>query len=179
MFKHSACLAAGLLTPWCLGLMMLGLPVQSYGVSLSMQYDLGFDGRFALHKWTPLTVLLTNRGADARGTLEIIVTSGSEYFRDVRQTVHAMDVEIPHNSKKLCAFTVRIQSVAHALGIRYRSAGRVLLSTDVNLRTRYAKQPLIAVLDAAVTPDFLAALPQGFVAVRARARPPAGNLVRL
>jgi hypothetical protein len=156
--------------PTYLGLILLGLPAQSAGASLSMEYELGFDGHFELHRWTPLTVVLTNRGAAARGTLEVVVTSGSEYFQNVRRTVHAMDVEIPHNSKKLCAFTVNLQSVAHALVIRYRSAERIFLSAEVNLRTRYSKKSLIAVLDAAITPDFLAALPQAFLAVRARVR---------
>ena len=101
---------------------ILAAPFPAYPAAVAMDYSLGFNGYFQLHEWTPLTVVLENRGRATSGTLEVIVTSGSEYQQDVYQSTYARDVDLPHNSKKRYAFTVMIKS---STSIKALSSGTV------------------------------------------------------
>ena len=72
----------------------LSFPLTAFSDPIAIEYSLGFNDRFQLGKWTPLTVVLENRGRTTSGILEVIVTSGSEYLRNIHQTVYSMDVEL-------------------------------------------------------------------------------------
>jgi hypothetical protein len=135
-----------------------------------MEYSLGFNGYFQLETWTPLTIVLENRGRATSGTLEVIVTSGSEYLRNIYQTTYSMDVELPYNSTKLCSFTILITSFTHDLIIRLQHAEETLLSRSINLRPYHTTQNLAIVLDDKTSPDFLSALPQNLFSVNVRPR---------
>ncbi len=110
------------------------IPIQGVCAPISLEYVLGFQGYFQLNTWTPLTVVLENRGQAMDGRLEVIVTSGSEYLGDVRQTPYSLDVELPYNSTKLCAFTIPIETFTHDLLIRLRQDEEVILTHTINLR---------------------------------------------
>ena len=53
---------------------------------IDLDFEIGFNNHFQLNTWTPLNVTLDNRGPETSGTLEVVVTSGSEYRGDVYQT---------------------------------------------------------------------------------------------
>jgi hypothetical protein len=151
--------------------MTILLPMTSDAASLSLDYSLGFNGYFRLDTWTPLTVVLENRGRTTRGTLEVIVTSGSEFLRTVHQTVHTMAVELPYNSTKLASFTIHLSTFTHDLLIQLRDDnGQILISSTVSLRSAYTERPMVVVLDERITPDFLSVLPRDRFAVNAQPR---------
>ena len=135
-------------------------PLPAISASLSLEYSLGFNGRFQLHTWTPVTVVIENRGRAMRGILEVIVTSGSEYHQNVFQTTYAMDVDIPHNSKKRYAFTVFIESFTHEMVIRLKQDENIHISQSVDLRPHFSEKSFAVVADDLVSPDILAVLPK-------------------
>jgi hypothetical protein len=100
----------------------------------------------------------------------VLVTSGSEYFRNVYQTPYTMDIELPYNSKKLRSFTILITSFTHDLIIRVRQADKILLSESINLRSHYTTRGFAVVVDDKTSPDFLVALPKSLFAVNVRPR---------
>ncbi|MDY0091739.1 MAG: hypothetical protein RBT80_03470 [Candidatus Vecturithrix sp.] len=151
-------------------LLFLLFPIQGVCAPISLEYVLGFQGYFQLNTWTPLTVVLENRGRAMDGRLEVIVTSGSEYLGDVRQTPYSLDVELPYNSTKLCAFTIPIETFTHDLLIRLRQDEEVILAHTINLRPHYATKALAVVVDDKTSPDFLSVLPDDLFAVNVRPR---------
>jgi len=137
-----------------------------------MEYSLGFSGRFQINTWTPLTVFIENRGRSLKGRCEVVVTSGSEYRRDVRQTVYSMDVELPYSSKKRCAFTIRIDSYSHDVVIRLLQENRIIVSHALNLRLHYTEKRLALVAGDRDSQDLLSVFPEDILPVTA----PAGLL---
>jgi len=135
-------------------------PLPAISASLSMEYSLGLNGRFQLHTWTPVTVVIENRGRATRGILEVIVTSGSEYHQNVFQTTYAIDVDLPHNSRKRYAFTVLIKSFTHEMIIRLKQNESIHISQSVDLRSHFSEKSFAVVADDFVSPDILAVLPK-------------------
>jgi hypothetical protein len=132
---------------------------------MSMESQLGFNGYFQLNHWSPLGVTLENHGRETRATLEVVVTSGSEYRQDVYQTTYATDVELPVDSRKHFTFTVFIQSFAHDLTIRLRQEDRTILHEAINLRPFYTIKPFVIVADNKMVPDFYGDLPESLAPV--------------
>ena len=135
-------------------------PSPVFSAPLSLDYSLGFNGRFQLHTWTPVTVVIENKARATRGILEIIVTSGSEYHQNVFQTTYAKDVDIPHNSRKRYAFTVLIESFTHEMIIRLKQNENNLISQSVNLRPHFSEKSFVVIADDFVSPEILAVLPK-------------------
>ena len=133
-----------------------------------MDYSLGFSDHFQLGTWTPLTIVLENRGRATSGTLEVLVTSGSEYLGNVHTTTYSMQIELPYNSTKLGSFTILISSFTHELIIRLRQAEKIILSHSVNLRSHYTTKSLAVVLADKASPDVLSMLPQSLFPVSGR-----------
>ena len=131
----------------------------SYSAGFTLDYSIGFNGRFKLNSWTPLSVLLENSGRIASGTLEVIVTSGSEYQGDVYRTVYRTDVDLPQKSARRYAFTIKVKSYTHELIIRLRQNGETLYSRSINLRSRFTDKNFALVADNYVVPDILAVMP--------------------
>jgi len=148
--------------------MAFSIPLSAYSAAFSLEYSIGFNGHFQLNTWAPLTVVLENRTNTMRGILEIIVTSGSEYRQDVYPTTYAMDVELPHNSKKRYAFTVLIKSFTHALIIRLKQNDNLLISKSINLRPLFTEKSFAVVADNFVSPDILSAMPEHLFPVTVR-----------
>ena len=150
-------------------LLLIGV-IPAFSASISLEYSLGFNGLFQLGKWAPLNIMLDNNGSTTSGTLEVVVTSGSEYHRDVHYATYSMDVELPTNSKKLYAFTILIDSFTHPLIMRLKQAQKTLLSTSLNLRPHYATKRLVPVVGESITTDFISMLPEGVLPVISPAR---------
>ena len=132
----------------------------AFASALSIEYSLGFNNRFQINKWTPITVTLENRGKAVSGTLEVLVTSGSEYHRNVYQATYSLDLDLPYGSRKQCSFTVLIESFTHDLIIRYQRGGDTIASQSINLRTFYTQKHLACVLIEGIYPEVIPALPQ-------------------
>ena len=152
-----------LFAPWLIALIAFSGTAMS--ASLSMEYSLGFNGKFKLSSWTPLTVYLENRGRSFNGSLEVIVTRGNEYVKNVKSTTYSVDVSLPPGSQKSFSFTVLIDSFTHPLKIRLEQAGETIISTSLNLRSHYSDRALAVILDDNIAPTFLASLPEEFKAV--------------
>jgi len=135
-----------------------------------MEYALGFNGHFQLKRWTPLTVIFENRGRLLNGTLEAIVTSGSEYRRDVHQTTYTTDVELPYNSRKKARFAIRIDSFTHKLILRFKRSGETIISRSINLRPYYTDKPLVVVVGEKTAPDLISVMPKYLFPVTTRPR---------
>ena len=129
-------------------------PALGVSAPVSMETFLGFDGVFSLHKWTPLNIILENRGATIKGILEVVVTSGSEFHGDVHDTTYVMDVELPTQSKKRYAFTIYIDSFIYPLIFRLKQTDRTIVAESVNLRPHYTERKLNLFLGIENVPDF-------------------------
>lgn len=143
-------------------------PLSAFAAGISLDYSIGFNDHFQLNTWTPLTVVLENRTKPIRGTLEVSVTAGSEYRQDVFATIYAMDVELPHNSKKRYAFTVLIKSFTHELVIRLKQNDNLLSAESINLRPYFTEKSLAVVADNFVSPDILSVMPERLFPVTVR-----------
>ncbi len=139
--------------------MAAGLPPSAGAAALSLDYSLGFNGQFQLDRWSPLSVVLENKGPASRANLEVIVTSGSEYQGDVQRSVYAADVDLPSNSIKRYAFTIKIKSFTHELIIRLRQKDDIIFSRSINLRPSFTENNFAVAADNFVSPDILAVLP--------------------
>jgi hypothetical protein len=132
----------------------------SYSAGFSLDYSIGFNGQFKLDNWTPLSVVLDNRGRPTNGNLEVLVTSGSEYQGDVYRTIYRTEVDLPQNSKKRYAFTIIIKSFTHELIIRLRQSDDIIFSKSINLRSHFTEKNFAVVADNFVAPDILSVLPK-------------------
>ena len=133
------------------------MPTNSAG--LWLDYSIGFNGHFQLNDWTPLNIILDNRGRAINADLEVIVISGSEYEGTVYRNMYKADVDLPQNSKKRYAFTVLIKSFTHELSIRLRQNETILLDKSINLRSHYTEKNFAVVADVFIAPDILSVLP--------------------
>ena len=140
-------------------LIIIGIAPPSYAAGLSLDYSIGFNGHFQLNNWTPLNVVLDNRGRATSGSLEVIVTSGSEYQGDVYRTIYRTEADLPQNSKKRYAFTIIIKSFTHQLIIRLRQDDDILFSKSINLRSHFTEKNFAVVAGNFVAPDILSVLP--------------------
>ena len=159
--RHMLSPAVGFIILW----IAIFFPHPAFSAALSLDFSIGFNDHFKLNTWTPVTVVLENRGRPLSGTLEVVVTSGSEYQQDVYPSTYALDVELPTNSKKRYAFTVLIKTVTHNLVIRLSRESNILISKSVNLRSYFTEKSLVVVADNFVSPDILSVLPEDLHAV--------------
>ena len=137
---------------------------------LSMEYTLGFNGRFQINKWTPITVTVENRGKAVSGKLEVLVTSGSEYHRNVYQATYSLDLDLPYGARKQCSFTVLIESFTHDLIIRFQQEAKTIASQSINLRTHYTQNELAGILIDGIYPEVLPAFPKSLSPVHLHER---------
>ena len=150
------------------GLTLICSPIPSLSAGYSLDYSIGFNGYFQLNQWTPLSVVLDNRGRAARGKLEVVVTSGSEYHENVSRTIYTAAVDLPQNSKKRYAFTILLESYTHDLIIRLRQKNNLIVSKSIDLRTYFTEKNFAVVADNFVAPDILSVLPDHLFPVSVR-----------
>jgi len=168
MIVHQTCVNLLRYLFGALFFLLLLCPFQVSAASITMEHSLGFNGLFLLNRWSPLSIILENRGRTTHGLLEVVVTSGSEYRRDVHDTTYSMDVELPTNSKKLYAFTIFIDSFTHPLLIRLKSAEKTVLSRSINLRPHYVTKPMVLFVGGRTPPDLSSMLPERVLPIISR-----------
>lgn len=138
--------------------------------AILMESHFGFNGQFQLKRWTPLSVTLVNRGRQTSGTLEAVVTSGSEYRQDVYRTTYVTAVELPDHSKKRYSFTIFIDSFTHDLILRLRQGNETVVQESINLRPYYKVHGFAIVADNQIAPHFSGAFPESLEPVSVRPR---------
>jgi hypothetical protein len=146
-------------------LILPAIPLPALSAAISIEYSIGFNDHFQLNTWTPVTVFIENKGRSTYGTLEVLVTSGSEYDQDVYQAIYAMDAELPNNSKKSYALTVLIKSFTHELIIRLRQNDNIIISNSVYLQPYFTEKSFAIVADNFPSPDILSSLPKSLFPV--------------
>jgi len=114
--------------------------------------------------------VIENRGRSFEGALEVVVTSGSEFRGDVRDTTYTMDVELPTRSRKKYALTIYIDSFIHPLIIRLTQAHGTIVTESLNLRSHYTEDKLILFLGIENTPDLSSMPAKGIRPIVSRAR---------
>ncbi len=149
-------------------LIIIGIALPSHSAGFSLDYSIGFNGHFQLNNWTPLSLVLDNRGRATNAHLEVIVTSGSEYQGDVYRTIYRTEVDLPQNSKKRYAFTILIKSFTHELIIRLRQDDDIIFSKSINLRSHFTEKKFAVVAGNFVAPDILSVLPNHFYPANVR-----------
>jgi len=135
-----------------------------------MEYTVGFNSRFQINKWTPITVTIENRGKAVSGKLEVLATSGSEYHRNVYQATYSLELDLPYGSRKQCSFTVLIESFTHDLIIRFQQDEKTIASQSINLRTHYTHNELAGILIDGIYPEVLPAFPKSLSPVHLHER---------
>lgn len=140
-------------------LFMLCWPLSAFAADVKLELSLGYNDLFRLDKWFPLNVLIENKGRTINGSLEVKVSSGSEYLDNVHSTTHSMDVELSTNTRKLYSFTIRTDAFTHPLILRLKESGKTVLHKEVNLREYYTEDRLVLVLGGNVSLDFLSIFP--------------------
>jgi hypothetical protein len=151
-----------------LALAAVCLPSPAAATAFSLDCTIGFNGYFQLNHWSPLNVVIENRGRAVHGKLEVVVTSGSEYLGDVYRTVYATDADLPPDSVKRYQFTVTIKSFTHDLAIRLQQNNRIIFAKSVDLRSHFTEKGLAVVADDFVAPDILSVLPNQLHSVNVR-----------
>ncbi len=146
------------------------LPAPAFSTPVSIEYFLGFNDLFPLNRWGPLNVILENRGKATSGKLEVKVVSGSEYKRDLRESVYSMDAELPANSRKLYSFSILIESFVHPLTISLRNNEENIQSVAVDLRNHYTEKGLILLLGSGPATGSLTDLSDNLLPVALHAR---------
>ena len=150
---------SNIIIPIILILVALVRPLPALSAAISLEYTIGFNDQFQLNTWTPVTVFIENKGRSINGTLEVLVTSGSEYDQDVYQANYALDVELPNNSKKSYALTVLIKSFTHEMIIRLKQNDNIIVSNSVYLKPYFVEKSFAVVADNFPSPDILSRLP--------------------
>ena len=93
-----------------------GMAILEAGAAVDIQAALGFSGAYRLGAWTPLTVTLENRGANASGHLEVRVPDGDELGGRAFLNIHRRAVDLPGGSRKRFHFTVYLKSFFRSPG---------------------------------------------------------------
>jgi hypothetical protein len=144
------------------------LPLPAAAAVFTLDCTVGYNGHYQLNHWSPLSVVVENRGPAVRGKLEVVVTAGSEYLGNVYRSVYATDADLPPDSVKRYQFTVTIKSFTHDLVIRLRQNDKIIFSKSVNLRSHFTEKSLAVVADNFVAPDILSVLPDQLEPVNVR-----------
>ena len=130
-------------------------PTSSPASPVGIQAVLGFSETIRLGRWTPVTVILSNRGSDLAGDLEIQAPGGDELEGDLFTTTYRRSLELPAGSRKRFRFTVLMESFSRPLVIRVTSGARELTRRTIDLRRNFTAARLILVLSRDADLDYL------------------------
>lgn len=92
-----------------------------------MEAKNGFDGRFSLGKWTPITVDIENKGEDVQGDLEV------EIHQTNRTTsiVYSTPAVIPQGTRKRFTLYVQINTLQRNFTVQLVRQGTVIASSEI------------------------------------------------
>ena len=110
---------------------------------VSLDAEIGFHGLFRLGKPFPLSVVLTNTGTTADGTLEVEVWKGGpSKVMAAYPFYHRRKVFLEAGGRRRVQFTVQPDSMARPLRVTFRAPG-VKVSRDLDLRGHFFPSPVI------------------------------------
>lgn len=121
-----------------LGLLLFVGSKQAQALTIFMESSLGFADTFRVKTWTPLAIVVENRGKLLEGMLEVVVRSGNEYKNNMEEVAYQKPVQLPAHSRKKYNFTVYIRSSVHPLTINLYQNGTLVHSESLLL------QPLVS-----------------------------------
>ncbi len=130
-------------------------PLAMASGAIDIAVTVGFADTFRPGHWTPLSVTLTNRGADLAGALEVQVSGDGVLRGRPRVSTHRRRLELDRAARKRLQFVVQPQGLSRPLVIRVRSGGEELARTEVDLRSRFSAQRLLLVLGRDADLDYL------------------------
>ena len=113
---------------------------------LWMENTLGFGSAFRVNTWTPLSVIVENRGKLIEGTLEVVVRSGNEYKNNMEETSYQQPVELPAHSRKKYEFIVLIRTASHPLKIHLWQHGKIIHSQSLPLQPHVSEKKIALLL---------------------------------
>ena len=120
-----------------------------------LQSVLGFSDTFRPGRWTPLTVIVSNRGGEVDGHLEVLSSGGDEFREEVFEVIHRRRLELTGSARKRFHFTILPHSLAHPLVIRARSGDTVLAQQQIDLRHRFTAERMLLVVSRDADLDYL------------------------
>lgn len=123
--------------------------------TLFVESSLGFANTFRVNHWTPLSVIVENRGKLIEGTLEVVVRSGNEYQNNMAETSYQQPVELPANSRKKYQFVVLIPTSSHPLKINLHQQGRLIHSQSLRLQPLVSEKKIALLLGESGNWSFL------------------------
>lgn len=131
----------------------------------------GFNGVIRSGAWTPVSVVLENRGAPVYdGRLEITVTRGDEYRKDMYHNRYTTRVDLPAGSKKIFRFQVFVQSGLHPVMITLYSSGKPVFQKTMPIRRSVTDKNILVIVQKTVSNDFLGTVPDRFTPAVVHAR---------
>ncbi|NKC12702.1 MAG: hypothetical protein GKR94_11020 [Gammaproteobacteria bacterium] len=127
---------------------------------MGLQVALGFSGTFRLDHWTPLSVVVDNRGSAIAGYLEVMTgatdaTGGRPEVATPGAVVYRQPVHLGRGAKQRFRFTVHLDNFAVPLLVRVRSGGREITRHTVDLRRRFTDARLLVVVSRDADLDYL------------------------
>lgn len=147
-----------------LGLLTFGV-VSGQEKELVITEILGFSDYYKMGSWTPLSVLLQNRGKTVDGWLEVILTSGSEFKGNIRETVYRKKIVLPTGSQKLFSFSLPIDSPVFPLQINIWHNESLVGSKSVSVKDQFTDKQLVLLLDDSLTARLFSFLPEQYLGI--------------
>ena len=130
---------------------------------IKMSSVFGFNGILKTGAWTPVSIILENKGKPLEnGILEITVTRGDEFNRDIYHTRYTQRVDLPSGSKKVFRFNVLIETHLHPVKISFYKDGRPVVAKTEDIRQYVTQKPILLIAKKTLSHDFLGSMPENF-----------------
>ncbi|HET7559285.1 MAG TPA: hypothetical protein VFK80_04940, partial [Limnochordia bacterium] len=116
--------------------------------ALEAEVQLGFDGHFRVGAWTPVRVVLHNRGEALTGEIALNVAAGPPIDGSPEELSYRRPLQLAANSVHTYAFTVPMRQTFEPLHLLVTDAlGHTLFTHDVELHDAAVHSDLVLVLD--------------------------------
>jgi len=131
-----------------LGIFFLLIVLEGKAISpLQMKLELGFEGFYKIGAWTPLRIVLENRGSSVEGTLLVKLAKGNLLTEDSAETIYSIPVFLPSSSRKLYQVNIPLETDIHPLKLSLVSDKKTLLKKEVPLQPFYIDKGFILVVN--------------------------------
>lgn len=139
------------------GPLFFAAPVQAVS-PLSVDVLVGFNGRFKAGHWTPVQIIVDNRGPRIEGVLRLEVVRGDAYRSSIERIHLERPLLLPRDSTKRYSFTVPVEDAYRPLNLKLLHGGQIAFSEEIDLRGGEIVERLILALSRDVSLDFLGLL---------------------
>ena len=122
---------------------------------LDMQFSWGFAETFKLGHWMPLTITVSNRGADFNGHVDVEINSGATLREHQESSLYRQSLELANGARKRLYYTVLLSDPYQAINIRALAEGQQGYSQSVQLQQQATTAQLVLVLSRDADLDYL------------------------